>query len=696
MENLSHLSKLRALGYQNRYHYLEDALSRNIGILTAAEQDRLLNATIAIPGLGGVGGAHLVSLARLGIGRFHLADFDVFEPANLNRQYGAKTSHFGRPKLDVMVEEVLDINPYAEIRRFPQGIERQNIDAFLAGVDVVVDGIDFFNFEVRRMLFNRARELGIHVVTAGPLGYSAAMLVFAPDRGMGFDDYFDIQDGMTLEEKLLSFMIGLAPRAAHRHYIDPQSIDLENHQGPSLGAGCENCASSAAAEIVRILLGHKGVRPAPYYSQYDPYARKFHQGYLPFGNRNLFQRLKRRSVKRQLAMARCRYTTNRPNAPLVVNSRPDVPEAVMRYLIKAANQAPSGDNCQPWWFRTDKNRIDIFLRPNADHSLFNVNQTASLIACGAALENLVTAASRYGLEGQVRYQPRVKEENCLVSVHLHPNAIDEDPLQRFIWERHTNRTRYHRKALPPESLIELIQCLSAFPDMELKLYHSRADIRTIARLVYQADRVRVASRDLHEQLMRMIRFSDDDVMREGDGFPLKNLEAGVGGEAFLRMTRRWSVMQVCNWLGISRIVPLISYLGVLQAPLIGLVKCPDRDPQSVIEGGRALERLWLTTTRMGLAFQPMTAITLFWMRWRMNQLDVFGARQARMLCSLWDTYHRIFDVAPDSREGHIMLFRIGYGRPVRCRTVRKPLEACLLSDERHSMVDDSIDGLRLV
>ena len=121
MENFAHISKLRALGYQNKYHYLEDALSRNIGFFSMAEQDRLLNATVAIPGLGGVGGAHLITLARMGIGRFHLADFDVFEPANLNRQYGAKVSHFGRPKLDVMVEEALNINPFLDIRKIPRG-----------------------------------------------------------------------------------------------------------------------------------------------------------------------------------------------------------------------------------------------------------------------------------------------------------------------------------------------------------------------------------------------------------------------------------------------------------------------------------------------------------------------------------------------------------------------------------------------
>ncbi len=678
MENLSHRSELRALGYQHKYHYLEDALARNIGFFSMAEQDRLLNTTVAIPGLGGVGGAHLITLARMGVGRFHLADFDVFEPANLNRQYGAKVSHFGRPKLDVMVEEALNINPFLDIRRFPEGVGQKNLETFLDGVDVVVDGIDFFNFDVRRMVFKRAAALGIHTITAGPLGYSAAMLVFAPGQGMDFDAYFDIRDGMPLEDKLLAFMIGLAPRATHRHYIDPRAVDLEHQRGPSLGAGCENCAATAAAEVARIVLGQPGVRPAPHYVQYDPYVRRFHQGYLPFGNRNLLQRLKRRLIKRQMRHDGRRPSPIPPAAPRVVDMGADIPQDVMDYLLRAAIQAPSGDNCQPWWFRVDHNRIDIGLRPEADHSLFNVNQCASLIACGAALENLLLAATRYGLEGDVSYPPEAQADDCLASVRLRRSGIEEDPLLRFIWERHTNRTRYHQSPLPPKSMIELIRSLDHYPEMALKLYHSKEDIRTIAGLVYQADRARVTLRGLHEQLIRMIRFSREEVLQKRDGFPLENLEAGWGGEMFLRLTRNWSVMRIFNRLGISRIVPLIAYRGIMNASLIGLLKCPDTRPETLVKGGRALERLWLTTTRMGLSFQPMTAITLFWMRWRMNQLDALGDNQARMLKSMWKAYHHIFDVTPDSHEGHIMLFRIGVGNPVACRTFRKAPEACLL------------------
>jgi nitroreductase len=471
---------------------------------------------------------------------------------------------------------------------------------------------------------------------------------------------------------LIAFMVGLAPRATQRAYLDPRAVDLHNQCGPSLAAGCENCAAAAAAEVARLLLRRKGLRPVPHYAQYDPYSGRFCRGYLPMGNRHPLQRLKRWFVKRQIARSPSAPPNPGRRSPRVVGLQDDIPAAVVDYLLRAAIQAPSGDNCQPWRFRTGKNRIDILLQADADASLFNVNQTASLIACGAALENLLIAASRYGLEGDVVYHTAKGPQSAWISIRLRSSDIAEDPLQRFIWERHTNRTYYRQHRLAPEVLPDLIGSLGHFPGMRLKLYHAPEDRRTIARLVYQADRTRVTTRGLHEQLMRMIRFSDEEERRTRDGFPLKNLEAGLGGEMFLRMTRRWSIMRVCNRLGLSRIVPLMAYRGILNASAVGLLKCPDMRPETLIDGGRALERLWLTVARKGLAFQPMTAITLFWMRWRMEQLEALGTRQARLLRSLWPAYNTFFNVSPESPEGHVMLFRIGPGRPITRPTLRKP------------------------
>ncbi len=139
-------------------NFLKEAFSRNIGLFTRLNRKPSFAPKSPSPGMGGVGGTHLLTLTRTGIGAFHIADFDIFEPANINRQAGASVNTFGRKKLDVMKEQALAINPYLNIAEFPEGIHEQNIDAFLDGVQVVVDGLDFFSFDTRRLLFTRAQE----------------------------------------------------------------------------------------------------------------------------------------------------------------------------------------------------------------------------------------------------------------------------------------------------------------------------------------------------------------------------------------------------------------------------------------------------------------------------------------------------------------------------------------------------------
>ncbi len=288
--------KLGNLSMEDHQQYRDEAFSRNIGLLSEEEQDKLSEVCVAIPGLGGVGGSHLTTLTRSGIGRFHLADYDTFEAANVNRQQGATVPDFGRSKLEVMTEKALEINPWLEITPFAEGISEENLDEFLDGVDVVVDSLDFFAFEIRRSLFKRAAEKGIHVVTAGPLGFSTAVLVFDP-KGMGFDEYFDITDDMEDEEKYLSFAMGLAPGATHVKYTNLKKVDLKGKAGPSLCAAIQLCAGVAAAETLKIVCNRGTVRPVPSYYQFDTYHGVYKRGTLFWGNRNPIQRIKRAVVK---------------------------------------------------------------------------------------------------------------------------------------------------------------------------------------------------------------------------------------------------------------------------------------------------------------------------------------------------------------------------------------------------------------
>jgi molybdopterin/thiamine biosynthesis adenylyltransferase len=279
----------------------DEAFSRNIGWLTRQEQAQLRRKRVAIAGLGGVGGVHLLTLCRLGIGKFHLADFDTFDLANCNRQAGATISNLGQGKLEVMMRQARDINPELEIKGFADGVTADNLDDFLEGVDVYLDGLDFFAFQARQQVFAACAAKSISAVTAAPLGMGTAVLNFLPGS-MSFNDYFCLEDGPEAE-KPLRFLMGLAPARLQMNYLaDPSTVDLANRKGPSTIMACQLCAGVAATEVMKILLGRGSVRAAPKGYHFDAYRNKLVLTSRPGGNRHPLQRLAIALGKRKLGL----------------------------------------------------------------------------------------------------------------------------------------------------------------------------------------------------------------------------------------------------------------------------------------------------------------------------------------------------------------------------------------------------------
>ena len=280
----------------------DNAFARNIGWVTHAEQSVLRDKRVAIAGLGGVGGVHLLTLARLGIGNFHVADFDTFDVANFNRQVGATVSTLGQPKAEVLVRMARDINPDINIVSFNDGVNEANLLTFLLGVDLYVDGLDFFAFEARQATFAACAARHIPAITAAPLGMGTAVLSFMPGQ-MTFEEYFCWGD-LSEREKALRFLIGLAPAGLHGDYlVDPSTINLAEKRGPSTIMGCELCAGAAATEALKILLNRGEVLAAPYGYQFDAYRNKLTRTYRPGGNRHPLQRIAMMLARRRMAEA---------------------------------------------------------------------------------------------------------------------------------------------------------------------------------------------------------------------------------------------------------------------------------------------------------------------------------------------------------------------------------------------------------
>jgi molybdopterin/thiamine biosynthesis adenylyltransferase len=277
-----------------------EAFERNIGLISEQELAQLAEKMVVIPGCGGVGGVHAQTLARLGVGRFRLADPDTFALANFNRQIGAMIQTLGENKAEVTARMIRAINPDADVTVFKNGVSEENTSEFVAGADLLLDGIDFFALPMRRTLFKEAWRRAIPALTSAPLGFSGTLHVFTRP-GISFDGYFDLNDEQPPYEQFVNFLIGLAPAALHSPYMDLTTVQPGDGRGPSSIIGVQLAASLAGAEAVRILLGRGPSLCAPHYLQFDAYRQKLRHGHLLGGNRNWLQRL-----KRHLAMKRFR------------------------------------------------------------------------------------------------------------------------------------------------------------------------------------------------------------------------------------------------------------------------------------------------------------------------------------------------------------------------------------------------------
>lgn len=287
----------------NRTFNYDLAFSRNIGWVTENEQTLLRGKKIAIAGLGGVGGSHLVTLTRLGIGKFNISDLDIFELANFNRQAGASTSHLEKAKVEVMKQLALDINPELEIGTFPSGVNAENIDAFLDGVDLYVDGLDFFALSARKIVFAACAERNIPAITAAPLGMGVSFLCFMPGK-MTFEEYFQ-WEGQTETEQLLRFLVGLSPTALQMTYLaDDSRLDIANHKGPSTPMACDLCAGMVGTYALKILLNRGEVVTAPKAVHFDAYKNKCVITWRPGGNSNPLQQFGLMMLRRKIQAKR--------------------------------------------------------------------------------------------------------------------------------------------------------------------------------------------------------------------------------------------------------------------------------------------------------------------------------------------------------------------------------------------------------
>jgi len=122
--------------------FYEKLWFRSSMIFTEEEKEKIMSVRIAVVGVGGTGGIASEQLVRSGVKNLTLVDPDIFEMTNINRQHFCTISTIGQKKVEAGKKRLLDVNPFCNIKTYPEGINKENAQEIVKDVDIIIDASD--------------------------------------------------------------------------------------------------------------------------------------------------------------------------------------------------------------------------------------------------------------------------------------------------------------------------------------------------------------------------------------------------------------------------------------------------------------------------------------------------------------------------------------------------------------------------
>ncbi len=236
--------------------------TRNIGFVTPTQQEKLKETRVFVAGVGGMGGAALMTMVRAGIESFILVDIDTFEVSNMNRQVFCDLDNVDESKLESTIERCLKINPDLKIERAPEDWVPE-LDKILSKVDIVVNGCDDTFASIN--LMRKAKEHGKIAIDAYASLFPNVYTVRPRDpRPEEFLDYPSVgKKNSELSEDVLSgcFLKEIEFVMTHTtnvDYIDPdiaKEIAAGTRKRISFSPMVINTGTLMAYEVIRNVLG---------------------------------------------------------------------------------------------------------------------------------------------------------------------------------------------------------------------------------------------------------------------------------------------------------------------------------------------------------------------------------------------------------------------------------------------------------
>lgn len=352
-------------------------------------------------------------------------------------------------------------------------------------------------------------------------------------------------------------------------------------------------------------------------------------------------------------------------------------DTIVRELLEAAICAPSGENSQPWRFKVQENSILLYNDRSSDESLYNVHQWGTLVAHGAALENMSVAAARRDLALDIQLFPCKEQADLVARISWYPTAsLEHDSkLEAGIAKRTTNRKPYKTAPLPESVASQLKSAASAFVscDLALELVTDRTRIIALADIGGVNERIMLGNRSLHRCFFSHLSWTEEEDKEKCSGFFIPTLELPPPAVFAFRILQHWPIAWVLKALGFPSVVEKQNAQTYAAAAAIGIITAKEITSEVCVHAGQLFERLWLIATVEGLAMQPLTG-ALFLKQYALTKPE--GELSPREQNILNERVGSLMQITGDNTP--LLMFRIGYGEPPSAKSRRFPLEYFLL------------------
>lgn len=343
---------------------------------------------------------------------------------------------------------------------------------------------------------------------------------------------------------------------------------------------------------------------------------------------------------------------------------------IIKNILEYAVNAPSGNNSQPWKFKVKENKIYIYNVSDGDITPYNFDQKGSYIAHGTLIENISIIALKYGYLANVEIFPDKNNADIIAIVTLDKTGPKKDSLFDFIINRATNRRIYQKTPLKPEHKEEILKIQQEVDNGgKIKLIEDIKEIEKVAWALGLHERLIFENKMIHDIVFSSILWSEKENAEKRKGLYIKTKFPDMPSFMLpvMKIFGNWMFVNIVNKLGLAKKIQKQSAESCISSSALCAILVDGETNEDYLNGGRLLQRIWLTITKLGLSLQPMTGIPYLARRILIGDLSGFSPEQVELIKRANEEINNAFN---EDRKTVLIIFRIGYNSHLPVKTLK--------------------------